>query len=121
LSTRRARRPAQRKQQPSAGLATAVEHPAQSAASPRGRRKTLVSAVDGGTEREILVALRAKLAAAIDGGVAAHAMPELIRQFRQVDSDVRLLDELARQRAEADDDGDDADDADEQGWDESRL
>ncbi len=83
----------------------------------RGRPRTrLISAVDG-SEREMLVVLRRKLAAQIDAGAPVHALAQLVRQLRAVDRDVRAIDE--RGAATADDDDDDTDD--EAGWDPSKL
>ena len=58
----------------------------------RGRSKTrLASAVDG-SERELLVVLRRKLAAGIDQCTTPAAVAALIRQFRDVDKEIRQID-----------------------------
>lgn len=53
------------------------------------------------SERELLDAMRAKVAAEIDAGVPAHALAPLMRQLRDLDRDIRAID------SEAGKDGDD--------------
>lgn len=53
--------------------------------------KTIAAAVQS-SERELLVALRAKAAAELDSGVPAHAISQLMRQLRELDKDIRALD-----------------------------
>jgi hypothetical protein len=54
------------------------------------------------SERSLLVALRKKAAESIDAGPPAHALPPLIRQLRELDSEIRALDARA---AEEEDEG----------------
>jgi hypothetical protein len=72
----------------------------------RGRPKSrLTSAVKpDSTEREMLVILREKIAAKLDGEVPTHSFAQLVRQFQQVDGKIRAID--ARE-AEANNDDDD--------------
>lgn len=88
-------------------LATVVKHP--SARRPRAPR-TLRAAIDGGSERDALVVLRRKLAALIDGDPPAYQAVALMRQFREVDAQLRALDELEAERARAEDGDDENDD-----------
>lgn len=60
--------------------------------------KTIKEAAELG-ERALLVAMRAKVAAEIDAGVPAHALAPLMRQLRDVDKEVRLLDSRDEQEA----------------------
>lgn len=62
--------------------------------------KTIAAAVQS-SERELLVALRAKAAVELDSGVPAHAISQLMKQLRELDKDIRALD------ARTQDDGED--------------
>jgi hypothetical protein len=73
------------------------------AASPKSK---LVSQVEM-SERETLVILRRKVATQIDDGAPVHALANLIRQFRQIDHDIRALDAAAEEPDS--EDGDDSD------------
>lgn len=76
--------------------------------SKAGRPKSLQNAANS-SEREMLVALRNKLAKQIESDdVAAHALGRLVREFRQIDKDIRELDRRAKQQS-SDDDTDDVD------------
>jgi hypothetical protein len=44
------------------------------------------------SERELLVAMRRKVASEIDAGVPAHALAPLLRQMRELDKEIRALD-----------------------------
>ncbi len=66
----------------------------------RGRPKALKTAVNC-SERDLLVAMRAKIAAEIDNGVPAHALAPLSRRLLELDKDIRLLDARAAEAAEA--------------------
>src|SRR5215204_5171562 len=66
------------------------------------KAKDLKEAVDR-SERELLVTMRARLASEIDGGVPPHTLAPLVRQLREIDKEIRLLDAKAEQ--EAGDDG----------------
>jgi hypothetical protein len=78
------------------------------------RAKDLKEAVDR-SERELLVMMRARLASEIDGGVPPHTLAPLVRQLREIDKEIRLLDAKAEQ--EAGDDSVRPDDA----WDSAAL
>ncbi len=117
------RRPAQRDQRgrfttPATKLASVTEHPA--AKKPPAAPRSLRAAVTG-SERDVLVALRSKLAARIDAGdVATHAFGELVREFRKCDEKVRSIDAAAA-AAEAEQDDDDDDDGDDTTFDPATL
>lgn len=76
--------------------------------------KTLKDAVDV-SERALLVTIRAKIAAEIDGGVPPHTLAPLTRQLRDIDKEIRALDLRAKEEAD-----EDAASADEE-WDETAL
>jgi hypothetical protein len=69
-------------------------------ARPRKRR---VAGVVEGPERELLVVLREKIAAAIDGGVPVYVLLPLTRQLLDIDGQIRALDVRAAAQAEEDD------------------
>lgn len=55
--------------------------------------RTIKAAVaEDRTERDLLVAMRSKVAAEIDAGVPAHALAPLMRQLREFDKEIRALD-----------------------------
>lgn len=58
------------------------------------KAKTVTQAI-GGTERDVLVTCRAKIATDIDKGVPAHTLAGLMRQLFELDSKIRALDLLA--------------------------
>jgi hypothetical protein len=66
----------------------------------RGRPKTKLASAEG--ERETLAILRRKLAAQIDQGAPVHALSDLVRQFRQIDQDIRRMDTAAAERGAED-------------------
>ena len=73
--------------------------------------KTLKEAVDV-SERALLVTIRAKIAAEIDTGVPPHTLAPLTRQLRDIDKEIRLLDQRTLEEAgERDDAPDEAFDA----------
>lgn len=82
---------------------------------PRRRRTKQLKTAVNWSERELLVALRAKVAAEIDAGVPAHALSPLIRQLRDVDKEIRLLDARAVESA------DDSCRTDDDVWDETAI
>lgn len=98
---------------------------AQVAKLPRSARRarpfpSLASAVERGSERDLLVLLRQRLAEVLDGGeLAGQAFSAAVRQLRAVDQEVRQLDAREAARAEDTDDGDG--DGGDQPWDASRL
>jgi len=79
-----------------AGPATRRLRAVGDADKPKGKTKTLVSAADS-SERELLVTMRTKIAAEIDGGVPAHALGRLMSCLRDVDKEIRQLDLRLRQ------------------------
>jgi hypothetical protein len=88
-------------------LAAVVDHPTRQR---RPRYKTLKATL-GRPERDTLLVLRRTLAARIDSDdQPGHALALLVRQFRDVDGQIRAIDVRAAEAAaadEADDDGDD--------------
>lgn len=68
-------------------------------ARPPDPPKTLIEAVEW-TERELLVAMRQKVARELDAGVPAHALAPLMKQMRDIDRDIRALDLAAKEDAE---------------------
>ena len=69
---------------------------------PPAAPKTLKDAVDV-SERALMVTIRAKIAAEIDAGVPPHTLAPLTRQLRDIDKEIRLLDQRAKEAAEEDD------------------
>jgi hypothetical protein len=67
-------------------------------APPKPRAKTLKEAVER-SERELLVMMRERVAVEIDNGPPAHTLAPLARQLRDLDREIRLLDEKAKQEA----------------------
>jgi hypothetical protein len=63
------------------------------------RPKNIKAAVEMG-ERDLLVAMRTKVASEIDAGVPAHALAPLMRQLRELDKDIRALDARAAEEGE---------------------
>jgi hypothetical protein len=81
----------------------------------RNASPSRLSSAVGKSEREVLVILRRKLAAQIDkADVPTSALAPLVRQFREIDREVRGLDLVAAQLAAGVVDGDDDGSA---GWD----
>ena len=78
------------------------------ATTPRRPPVTIKEAA-GMTERDLLVAMRTKVAAEIDAGVPAHALAPLMRQLRDFDKEIRALD--ARDQEEAPSSGPTADES----------
>lgn len=88
-----------------------------------GRPKTrLTSAVaPNATEREMLVILRNKIAAKLDGDVPMTSFTQLIRQFERIDHKIRAIDARAAEAADGDNDDDLDDDDGDAGWDPSAV
>ena len=70
------------------------------AKAPRKKAPATIKAAVDASERDLLVAMRAKAAAEIDRGVPAHTLAPLMRQLRDLDKEIRALDVRATQEAE---------------------
>jgi hypothetical protein len=68
----------------------------------------------------MLVVLRQKLAAKIDGDAPTREFTSLVNQFRAVDRDIRAIDARAA-AADEDDEDDDAGAGGTEAWDESAI
>ncbi len=69
---------------------------------PRRRLPRTLKAAVKLPERDLLVALRSKIAAEIDAGVPAHTLAGLVKQLRDLDREIRVLDVRAElEEAEA--------------------
>ncbi len=76
---------------------------------PKQKEKTVKQAAVS-SERDLLVALRNMAANDLDSGaIPAHARPTMIKQLRELDRELRALDEREAQEG-AQDDGGDVDD-----------
>jgi trans-aconitate methyltransferase len=64
-----------------------------------------MTAALGAPEREMLVILRRKIAAQIDDGCGPAQLAALVRQFREIDKEIRGLDAAAAELDEENDDG----------------
>ena len=82
---------------------------------------SLASALAGSAdEREVLVLLRVRLGWQLDSAdMAAAPFAALLRQFRDVDAQIRAIDARAAEAAAAHESDDE--DGDEAGWDPSKL
>jgi hypothetical protein len=82
---------------------TEARKPAANASKPlvvrRRLPRTLKAAVKLG-ERDLLTALRDKLADKLDGGVPAYALGHLVKELRDLDREIRALDSQEALRAE---------------------
>ena len=63
----------------------------EGAVAKRAKPKNIKAAVEC-SERDLLVALRRKVAAEIDNGVPAHALASTVKQLRELDKAIRTLD-----------------------------
>ncbi len=61
--------------------------------------KTLKAAAES-SERELLLTMRNKISDEIEGGVPPHTLAPLMRQLREIDKDIRLLDAKAKHESE---------------------
>lgn len=61
--------------------------------------ETLSEAVEA-SERALLLTIRRKIAKEIDGGVPPHTLAPLTRQLREIDKEIRLLDQRAEKEAD---------------------
>lgn len=81
-------------------------------ATPAPKRPATIKAALETTERELLVTMRAKVAADLDAGVPPHTIAPLMRQLRELDKEIRALDARDEQEsASADPVADEAFDA----------
>lgn len=71
------------------------------ASAPRRKRPVTIKAAVELGERDLLVAMRAKAAADLDSGVPAHVVAPLMRQLREIDKEIRLLDTRSAQESES--------------------
>lgn len=80
--------------------------------APKKPTPTKIKEAVDGTERDVLVALRRKLAAELDNGPPPHTLAPLVRQLREIDRDLRALDVSEAEEDDTHDaDGDDTFDA----------
>ena len=71
--------------------------------------KTVTEAATGGTERELLVAMRERVAKAVDSpNTSTRDLAALTRRLLEIDRDIRAIDLRAKQ--EADDDASEVED-----------
>lgn len=91
-------------------LASVSTHPTARRPARKSPRTLRAAIGPGGGERDTLVVLRRKLAALIDGDLPAYQLVGLVRQFRDVDAQIRVIDEAARVAAEQAEDADGGDD-----------
>lgn len=62
--------------------------------APTKERKTVVDATNDGTRREVLVAMRARIARTLDDtSTPAHAIARLVREVADLDREIRAIDE----------------------------
>lgn len=76
-----------------AGKLTVVTE--ETATASRKRKPTTIKAAAELSERELLVAMRSRVASEIDSGVPAHALAPLMRQLRDLDREIRSIDSRA--------------------------
>ena len=67
---------------------------------PEPKKPTTIKAAVEMSERDLLVALRAKAAAEIDSGPPAHTLPRLMQQLRDLDKEIRAIDARAQEESE---------------------
>lgn len=70
-------------------------------AEPKPEPKNLQEAAEA-SERDLLVMMREKAAREIDNGVPPAYLAPIMRQIRELDREIRLMDEKAQQEAEED-------------------
>lgn len=76
---------------------TAADKPPVQRAKPKP--KTVVAAAES-SERDLLVALRTMAAKDLDSGtIPAHARPTMMKQLRELDKEIRAMDERAAQES----------------------
>lgn len=64
------------------------------------KKPTTIKAAVEMSERDLLVALRAKAAMEIDSGPPAHTLPRLMQQLRDLDKEIRAIDARAEEHEE---------------------
>lgn len=84
--------------------------------APKPKLKTLKAAADS-SERDLLVMMREKISDEIGNGVPPHTLAPLMRQMREIDKEIRAIDQRAKHEAEEDGDENVTDEA----WDEEAL
>lgn len=67
---------------------------------PEPKKPTTIKAAVDMSERDLLVALRAKAAAEIDGSPPAHTLPRLMQQLRDLDKEIRAIDAREQEHEE---------------------
>lgn len=77
---------------------------------PKPSKPQTIEAAVAATERELLVAMRDKVAVEIDGGVPAHALAGLLKHLRELDKEIRGIDARSREEDEEVDDDHGAED-----------
>jgi hypothetical protein len=82
----------------------------------RAQSRRRGKAIDIDDERETLIMLRTTLKKKIDDA-PTHAIAAIVKQFRDVDREIRAIDAKAAQQAEEDGD----DDGDDEGWSDDDL
>lgn len=75
------------------------EQPEQPA-KPEPKKPTTISTAVDMSERDLLVALRAKAATEIDSSPPAHTLPRLMQQLRDLDKEIRAIDARAEEHEE---------------------
>jgi len=81
----------------------------EATAAPKSKAPATIKAAVESGERELLVAMRCKVAAEIDAGVPPHTLAPLMRQLRELDKEIRAID--AREEQESADGDNVADEA----------
>lgn len=67
---------------------------------PEPKKPTTIKAAVDMSERDLLVALRAKAATEIDSSPPAHTLPRLMQQLRDLDKEIRAIDARAQEESE---------------------
>ena len=86
---------------------------APDAVKPESKPQTIHQAA-GSSERDLLVALRDRIAADLDKGVPAHALAPLSKQLREIAKEIEAIDQRAEEESLAEPSADAA-------WDSSAI